>query len=124
MVTWARDQTLRLWSLSQEVLARCGVEEDDLQSLDNSEDEASEDILDQATEAVEEVTDTQRHEDQDKVKPFVGLEKVERMFKIAESPVKENSPECSLENTLQREFVLLETNFNHIQGESEFSVKL
>ena len=121
MVTWARDQTLRTWSLQQDILLRCGVEEDDLQSMDNSEDETSDDVLDQATEAVEEITfhkksETPRSDDHDNVKPFVGLEKVDsRIFKITESPVKEHSPECSLENTLQREFVLLETNFNHIQ---------
>ena len=99
---------------------RCGGEGDDLQSLDNSEDESSDDTLDQATEAVEEITFIRKSEmaeaDRENVKPFLGLEKAEaKIFKITESPVKEHSPECSLENTLQREFVLLETNFNHIQ---------
>ena len=120
MVTWARDQTLRTWSLQQDILLRCGVEEDDLQSLDNSEDEASEDLLDQATEAVEDITFEDKSEtpidDHGNIKPLIGLEKVEsKMFVIAESPVKEHSPECPVENTLNQEFVLLETNFNHIQ---------
>ena len=38
------------------MLHRCGGEGDDLQSLDNSEDESSDDTLDQATEAVEEIS--------------------------------------------------------------------
>ena len=120
MVTWARDQTLRTWNLQQDILHRCGGEGDDLQSLDNSEDESSDDTLDQATEAVEEISfhkkSQQSEAERENVKPFLGLEKAEaKIFKITESPVKEHSPECSLENTLQREFVLLETNFNHIQ---------
>ena len=110
MVTWARDQTLRMWTVDTDVQYRCGVDEDDLESLSASSD----------TEAEEEAVEAIFINKKDAVSEAVASTPVVQrkdpvLAKITESPVKEHSPESTLENTLQQEFALLETNLNFIQ---------
>ena len=125
MVTWSKDQSLRMWALDPETQYRCGVHESDLES-DSSDEESIDDIFDQATDALEVLYMDNKSEEMLENK---SAKKVE--FSILkstnadrtsgsleanhESPVKEHSPESTLENTLQQEFALLDTSFNFIQ---------
>ena len=78
--------------------------------MDSEEsDEESYEVLDQATEALEE-------EEVEAVKKRVEFADIAAEEKRLESPVKEHSPEnTAVENTLQQEFALLDTsNFNFL----------
>jgi hypothetical protein len=105
------------------VVGRCGVDEDDLDSdsMGSDSDEAD-DVYDQATEALEEA---------DRCGVSLCVEPARKRVEFAdlslgagesrrgerpslESPVKEHSPESTVENTLQQEFALLDTNFNFL----------
>ena len=115
MVTWARDQTLRMWTVDTDVQYRCGVDEDDLESLSASSDTEAEEEA--AVEAVETISVNKEKEVTSEVGASTPVvhRKDPVLAKITESPVKEHSPESTLENTLQQEFALLETNLNFIQ---------
>ena len=97
-----------MWTVDTDVQYRCGVDEDDLESLSASsdtEEEAVEAIFINKKDVVSSEAD---------VTPVVQR-RDPALAKITESPVKEHSPESTLENTLQQEFALLETNLNFIQ---------
>ena len=114
MVTWSKDQSLRLWAPDQETQYRCGVDEEELDSESLSGESDDCDALDQATEAFEEEAETEAVK---KRVEFADLAVLEgrRGEKRLESPVKEHSPESTVENTLQQEFALLDTsNFNFL----------
>ena len=118
MVTWSKDQSLRLWAPDQETQYRCGVDEEELdsESLSGESDEEACDALDQATEAFEEEGQVETEAVKKRVE-FADLAVLEgrRGEKRLESPVKEHSPESTVENTLQHEFALLDTsNFNFL----------
>ena len=118
MVTWSKDQSLRLWAPDQETQYRCGVDEEELdsESLSGESDEEACDALDQATEAFEEEGQAETEAVKKRVE-FADLAVLEgrRGEKRLESPVKEHSPESTVENTLQHEFSLLDTsNFNFL----------
>ena len=109
MVTWSKDQSLRLWAPDQETQYRCGVDEEELdsESLSGESDEEACDALDQATEAFEEEGQVETEAVKKRVE-FADLAVLEgrRGEKRLESPVKEHSPESTVENTLQHEFAL------------------
>ena len=89
--------------------SRCGVDEEELDSEES--DEESYEVLDQATEALEE-----EEVETEAVKKRVEFADLAAEEKRLESPVKEHSPEnTAVENTLQQEFALLDTsNFNFL----------
>ena len=89
--------------------SRCGVDEEELDSEES--DEESYEVLDQATEALEE-----EEVETEAVKKRVDFADLAAEEKRLESPVKEHSPEnTAVENTLQQEFALLDTsNFNFL----------
>ena len=118
MVTWSKDQSLRLWAPYQETQYRCGVDEEELdsESLSGESDEEACDALDQATEAFEEEGQAETEAVKKRVE-FADICILEgrKGEKRLESPVKEHSPESTVENTLQQEFALLDTsNFNFL----------
>ena len=126
MVTWSKDQSLRMWALDPETQYRCGVDESDLESL--SSDESIDDIFDQATDALEAFYIDSNVTSEDSVENKTvkkvefsmlrsgsGDRQASRVEKSLDSPVKEHSPESTMENTLQQEFALLDTSFNFIQ---------
>ena len=117
MVTWSRDQTLRMWNVDTDAQYRCGVDEDDLESLSNSSNGEDSDDQEDATEAVEAIylNIDAKQEQQNNENIVHHVKKDPLIVKITESPVKEHSPESTLENTLQQEFALLETNLNFVQ---------
>ena len=118
MVTWSKDQSLRLWAPYQETQYRCGVDEEELdsESLSGESDEEACDALDQATEAFEEEGQAETEAVKKRVE-FADICILEgrKGEKRLESPVKEHSSESTVENTLQQEFALLDTsNFNFL----------
>ena len=128
MVTWSKDQSLRMWALDPETQYRCGVHESDLESESSEDDESIEDIFDEATDALEAIymdsKDTGNESVENKsvkkvefsvLRSASGDRQTHRLEKSHDSPVKEHSPESTMENTLQQEFALLDTNFNFIQ---------
>jgi len=128
MVTWSKDQSLRMWALDPETQYRCGVHESDLESESSDDDESIDDIFDQATDALEAIYMDNKVTRDESVenKPVKKVEfsmlrsasgdrQTHRLEKSHDSPVKEHSPESTMENTLQQEFALLDTNFNFIQ---------
>ena len=114
MVTWSKDQSLRLWAPDQETQYRCGVDEEELdsESLSGESDEEACDALDQATEAFEEEGQAETEAVKKRVEfADICILELRKGEKRLESPVKEHSPE----NTLQQEFALLDTsNFNFL----------
>lgn len=100
---------------------RCGVDEDDLDSDSLSSDEEDPgDIFDHATEALEDEQHGGLREEptRKKVEFEMSLSVETRLGEFRpmslESPVKEHSPESTVENTLQQEFALLDTEFNFL----------
>ena len=95
------------------VRCRCGLDEDDLESLSNSSEAELEEVVPPA-EAVEAIS---LNSDQRRGEAEAGPrgQRVAGLVRVAASPVKEHSPAPTLENTLQQEFALLETNLTFVQ---------
>ena len=95
------------------VRCRCGLDEDDLESLSNSSEAELEEVVPPA-EAVEAIS---LNSDQRRGEAEAGprSQRVAGLVRVAASPVKEHSPAPTLENTLQQEFALLETNLTFVQ---------
>ena len=114
MVTWARDQTLRMWNIDTDIQYRCGVDEDDLESLDNSDEEVEVEAVEAIYLNFNKKADTDQELEETITK--INVQKRDpKIVKIVESPVKEHSPESMLENTLQQEFALLDTNLTFVK---------